>query len=84
MEDKIRLERYIWMARASNCTSICNYTSYIRIPSEIRHALRERYNIDLTRDWKKLLVETVLAEEISDGRKEVVIVHKFHKLPGVK
>lgn len=84
MDDAVRLERYIWMARSSSCFPTNRYTMYFRVPSDIKHELRDRYDIDLSRDWKKMAVETILAEESVNGNKEVVIVYKLRKLPGVK
>jgi len=86
MENAVRVERYIWMARSSSCFPTNKYTMYFKLPSDIKHELRERYGIDLAKNWKKTLVEAILAEESSDGgkEKELTIVYKLRVLPGVK
>ncbi len=88
MEDgnPVRVERYIWIARGTNGVVIQNrYTAYLRIPPDVREVLRERYDLDLNKDAKRLVVETSLGEEKGEnGDREMVIVHKIRKLPGAR
>jgi hypothetical protein len=81
----VKVEKYIWIARESSCMVMQpRYTVYLRVPPDVQGALKERYNIDLRREAKRVAVETSLTEERGeDGHKSVVIEHKIRMLPGV-
>ncbi len=82
----IRVERYILISRGSSClVALPAYSVYLRIPPDLQETLRDRWNIDLRKDAKRVVVETSLGEEKEEnGNREMVIVHKIRKLPGAR
>lgn len=85
-ENPVRVERYIWIGRSSTCIAAQpGYTVYFRIPPDVLDTVRDRYNLDLKKEAKKLAVDTFVGEEKeSNGNREMIIYHKVRLLPGAK
>lgn len=84
-EEMVKITREIIIESMGGCITIKpNETVYLHTPNELVEALRERCNIDMRRDKKRLCVKCQMVEErtIGSDDSDVLFLFRVQKLKG--